>query len=89
MKAIITVIGKDKTGIIYNVSAVLAKMDVNIEDITQTIMQEYFTMMMIVKYDEEKTSFALIKEELNKVADKIGLSIEIQKEAIFDAMHKI
>lgn len=89
MKAIITVIGKDKTGIIYNVSKVLNDYDVNIEDISQTVMQDYFTMLMLVKINENKASFKTIKEELDKLSEQIGLSIRIQKEEIFDAMHKI
>ena len=89
MKAIITVIGKDKTGIIYNVSKVLKELDVNIEDITQTVMQEYFTMLMLVSLDPEKTSFRTLKDSLEKTAEREQLSIRIQKEEIFDAMHKI
>ena len=89
MKAIITVIGKDKTGIIYNVSKVLKDYDVNIEDISQTVMQDYFTMLMLVKINENKASFKTIKEELDKLSEEIGLSIRIQKEEIFDTMHKI
>ena len=89
MKAIITVIGKYKTGIIYNVSKVLNDYDVNIEDISQTVMQDYFTMLMLVKINENKASFKTIKEELDKLSEEIGLSIRIQKEEIFDTMHKI
>ena len=89
MKAIITVIGKDKTGIIYNVSKVLNDYDVNTEDISQTVMQDYFTMLMLVKINENKASFKTIKEELDKLSEEIGLSIRIQKEEIFDTMHKI
>ncbi|MGN8913406.1 ACT domain-containing protein [Anaerofustis butyriciformans] len=89
MKAIITVIGKDKTGIIYNVAKVLNDYDVNIEDISQTVMQDYFTMLMLVKINENKASFKTIKEELDKLSEEIGLSIRIQKEEIFDTMHKI
>ncbi|EDS73105.1 ACT domain-containing protein [Anaerofustis stercorihominis] len=89
MKAIITVIGKDKTGIIYNVSKVLSELKVNIEDISQTVMQDYFTMLMLVTIDEEKTSFKSLKEELDKTAEEVGLSIRLQKEELFDTMHKI
>ena len=89
MKAIVTVIGKDMTGIIYNVSKVLNKLSVNIEDISQTVMQEYFTMMMLVTIDEKTVSFKTVKDELDKIAEEIGLSIRIQKEEIFDIMHKI
>lgn len=89
MKAIVTVIGKDKTGIIYNVSKALNELDVNIEDISQTIMQDYFTMLMLVKIDENNVSFKVVKEALDKVGENVGLSIRLQKEDIFDAMHKI
>lgn len=89
MKAIITVIGKDKTGIIYNVSKVLSELKVNIEDISQTVMQDYFTMLMLVTIDEEKTAFKSLKEELEKTAEEVGLSIRLQKEELFDTMHKI
>lgn len=89
MKAIITVIGKDKTGIIYNVSKVLNELNVNIEDISQTVMQDYFTMLMLVTIDEEKTAFKSLKEELDKTAEEVGLSIRLQKEELFDTMHKI
>ena len=89
MKAIITVIGKDKTGIIYNVSKVLNEQNVNIEDISQTVMQDYFTMLMLVTIDEKKTTFKTVKEELDKTAEEVGLSIRLQKEELFDTMHKI
>ena len=89
MKAIITVIGKDKTGIIYSVSKVLSEMQVNIEDISQTVMQDYFTMLMLVTIDPEKTTFKALKERLDLTAEEEQLSIRIQKEEIFDAMHTI
>ena len=89
MKAIITVIGKDKTGIIYSVSKVLSEMQVNIEDISQTVMQDYFTMLMLVSIDPENTTFKALKERLDLTAEEEQLSIRIQKEEIFDAMHKI
>jgi len=89
MKAIITVIGKDKTGIIYNVSKVLSELKVNIEDISQTVMQDYFTMLMLVTIDEKTTTFKELKDELDKTAQEVGLSIRVQKEEIFDIMHKI
>ena len=89
MKAIITVIGKDQVGIMYAVSGVLNDLGVNIEDVTQTIMQEYFTMLMLVGIDEEKTSFRQLSNALEALGEKKGLSIHIQKEEIFDTMHKI
>ena len=89
MKAIITVIGKDQVGIMYRVSKILNDMHVNIEDVTQTIMQEYFTMLMLVKIDDAKTTFKELKEALEAIGESSGLSIRIQKEEIFDTMHKI
>ncbi len=89
MKAIITVIGKDQVGIMYRVSKILNDMSVNIEDVTQTIMQEYFTMLMLVMIDEQKTGFRELKDALEAMGEETGLSIRIQKEEIFDTMHKI
>ena len=89
MKAIITVIGKDQVGIMYGVSGVLNDLGVNIEDVTQTIMQEYFTMLMLVKIDEAKAGFKQVSEALSALGEEKGLSIRIQKEEIFDTMHKI
>ena len=89
MKAISTVIGKDQVGIMYGVSGVLQELGVNIEDVTQTIMQEYFTMLMLVKIDETKASMKQVSEALDALGKEKGLSIRVQKEEIFDTMHKI
>ena len=89
MKAIITVIGRDQVGIMYRVSAILNERGVNIEDVTQTIMQEYFTMLMMVSIDESRTSFRDLQHALEEMGAANGLSIRIQKEEIFDTMHKI
>ncbi|MBR0127516.1 MAG: ACT domain-containing protein [Firmicutes bacterium] len=89
MKAIISVIGKDNVGIMYNVSKVLKDCSVSIEDVTQTILKEYFTMLMVVRLDEEKTSFSELQKELQAMAEREGLTLTVQKEEIFDAMHKI
>lgn len=89
MKAIITVIGKDQVGIMYGVSGVCNDLGVNIEDVTQTIMQEYFTMLMLVRIDETKASFKQVSDALTALGEEKGLSIRIQKEEIFDTMHKI
>ena len=89
MKAIITVLGKDQVGIMYQVSKVLNDNHVNIEDVTQTIMQDYFTMLMLVKLDETASSFEKVRQALHDLGQKNGLSIHIQKEEIFDTMHKI
>lgn len=89
MKAIITVIGKDQVGIMYRVSSILNEHGVNIEDVTQTIMQEYFTMLMMVSIDESRTGFRQLQQALEEMGSANGLSIKIQKEEIFDTMHKI
>ena len=89
MKAIITVIGRDQVGIMYRVSGILNEQGVNIEDVTQTIMQDYFTMLMLVKIDESRTSFRQLQDALESMGAENGLSIRIQKEEIFDTMHKV
>ncbi|MCR5034259.1 MAG: ACT domain-containing protein [Clostridia bacterium] len=89
MKAIITVVGKDQVGIMYRVSGILNEKHVNIEDVTQTILQDYFTMIMVVKIDETAAGFHEVDEALHEMAAEQGLSIHVQKEEIFDTMHKI
>ena len=89
MKAVITVIGQDKIGIIYQVTSVLAEYDVNILDINQTIMQDVFTMMMVVDHDEDTGSFEELQKKLKKKEKKWGMSIRIQHEGIFRAMSEI
>ena len=89
MKAIVTVIGKDQVGIIAGVCTVLAEKNINVLDISQTVMQDYFTMIMVVKIDEAKAGFHEVDVALHEMAEKEGLSIHVQKEEIFDTMHKI
>lgn len=89
MKAIVSVIGKDKKGIIAKVSNALYDMDVNIEDISQTILQEYFTMIMAVEICENAPRFDVIKSALNELGEKIGVQIQIQLKSIFDSMHNV
>lgn len=88
MRAILTVIGKDKVGIIAKVSQKLADLDINIVDVTQTILEEYFTMMMVLE-TKETIEFSLIRRELDEVAKALGVDIRIQNAEIFDAMHKL
>ncbi|KAF1300111.1 MULTISPECIES: ACT domain-containing protein [Enterococcus] len=88
MKAILTVIGKDKVGIIAGVSQKLAELEINILDVTQTIMEEYFTMMMMLEMDAA-ADFGQIKQELDQVGAALGVKISIQNEEIFNAMHKL
>jgi len=89
MRAIVTVIGQDRVGIIAEVCALLAGHGVNILDISQTILQSYFTMIMMVDTAGSKIPFDRLREELEQAGVKSGLSIRIQREDIFLAMHRI
>lgn len=88
MKAIVSVIGKDKKGIIANVSGLLYEEDVNIEDISQTIMQDYFTMIMLIDL-KESADFAELNKKLEKLGASIGVSITLQHEDVFNVMHRV
>lgn len=88
MKAIVSVIGKDKKGIIAKVSNILFEQDINIEDISQTIMQDYFTMIMMVSISENSDVTKLSKI-LTKTGEELGVVIRVQHEDIFNAMHKL
>ncbi len=89
MRAIVTVIGKDKSGIIAKVATALADNQVNIEDISQTIAQGNFTMIMICDLSASKLSLKELSVTLMEVGEKAGVSIHVQHEDIFNAMHKI
>lgn len=89
MRAVVTVTGKDKKGIIATVSAFLAEKGVNIEDISQTILDEYFAMIMIVDMSEAKAELSVIAQECTELGKQIGMSIYLQHEDIFNAMHSI
>jgi len=89
MRAIITVIGKDRVGIIARVSTLLAEHQVNILDISQTTMQDYFTMIMLADLAAASVPFAALEQKLNALGAEIGLSIRIQREDIFQSMHQI
>jgi len=88
-KAIITVIGKDKVGIIYGVTKVLSENNVNVLDISQTIMQDMFTMMMIVDIENASGNMEHLSDTLSKEGEKLGVEIRIQLEKIFESMHRI
>lgn len=89
MKAVITVIGKDKTGIIYGVTSVLAENEVNIMDINQTIMQDFFTMVMLVDLKGMKGDFEELKQKLEKKGEELCVNIRLQHEDIFKCMHEV
>ncbi|MBR5507859.1 MAG: ACT domain-containing protein [Clostridia bacterium] len=88
-KAIITVIGKDKVGIIYGVTKILSENKINILDISQTILGDMFTMMMIVDIDGAISPFEKISEVLSDEGKKLGVDVRIQLESIFESMHRI
>ena len=89
IKAIVTVIGKDQVGIIAGVCNLLAAERINVLDISQTILQGYFTMMMVVDVAACITPFDALGGKLRTFGEERGLVIRIQREDIFDAMHKI
>lgn len=88
-KAIITVVGKDTVGIIAKVCTYLAENQINILDISQTIVQGYFNMMMIVDVSNMVKSFGSVADELEKTGEEIGVKVKIQREDIFTKMHRI
>lgn len=88
-KTVITVVGKDTVGIIAKVCTFLAENDVNILDISQTIVQDYFNMMMIVDSNKAKKSFGDLADGLAKLGEEIGVQIKMQSEDIFNIMHRI
>lgn len=88
-KTIITVVGKDTVGIIARVCTYLAENKINILDISQTIVHDYFNMMMIVDTNQTSKDFGEIVKDLEKVGESIGVIIKCQKEEIFDQMHRI
>ena len=89
MKAIVTVVGKDRVGIIGNVCMSLASFNVNVLDISQTVMQGYLTMMMAVDVSACNIPLADLVTEMARKGDEMGLSIRVQREDIFQAMHRI
>jgi ACT domain-containing protein len=89
MRAIVTVTGKDKTGIIAGVSACLHEYGVNILDISQTVLQEYFAMIMLVDLAGCTASFSQLSDGLGEAAKNLHMDIRVMREEIFDAMHRI
>ena len=87
-RAVVSVIGKDQIGIISKVTMILAQNQVNILDISQTILQDFFTMMMIVDVTNHQDLEAL-QNQLSKIGKPIGLTITLQLEEIFQAMHRV
>ena len=89
MKAIVTVVGKDQVGIIAGVCTHLAKLNINVLDIRQTVMQGYFTMMMVVDVSGCTMPLAELAQRMEETGKEMNLSIRLQREDIFDAMHRV
>ena len=89
MKAIVTVVGEDRVGIIAAVCTKLAEYNVNVLDISQTVMQGYFTMMMVTEVSGCSVPLAELCEKMEEAGKNMGLSIRVQREDIFEAMHRI
>lgn len=89
MRAVVTVMGNDKPGIIAATSTLLAENQVNILDITQTIIQNIFTMVMLVNIENSKVEFSALCDALNQLGKELSVEIRIQHEDIFNSMHRI
>ena len=89
MKAVITVLGRDKVGIIAGICTKLAELNINVLDINQTVMQNMFTMTMLVDTSGSKEEFSKLVDELKCEGERLNVNIRIQREDIFDAMHRI
>lgn len=89
MRAVVTVMGQDKKGIIAKTASLLAENDINILDITQTIVQNIFTMVMFVGIDDSKLDFTALGEALDRLGKEMDVEIRIQHEDIFQSMHRI
>ena len=89
MKAVVTVVGKDQVGIIAQTCVALASYNVNVLDISQTVMQGYFTMMMVVDVSGCTVPVAELCKAMDAKGQEMGLSIRVQREDIFEAMHRV
>ena len=89
MRAIVTVVGPDRVGIIAEVCTQLAQLNINIIDISQTVMEGFFTMMMVTDTSKANSNFDTIADVLARKGEAMGLSLRIQREDIFHAMHKV
>jgi len=88
-RAILTIIGSDRVGIIAGIANVLSEHNVNILDISQSVIREYFTMIMMVDVAQASASFEAVRKALDEKGHQLGVKVEIQREEIFQAMHRI
>ena len=89
MKAVVSVMGVDRTGIIAKVSTCLYENEINILDINQTIMQNIFTMVMLVEFSENSENYSIVTAKLDELGKELGVEIRMQNEEIFNSMHRI
>ena len=89
MRAVITVVGKDMVGIIAEVTAIMRTHDINILDITQSILDDLFVMVMLTDISKSKVEFTTFSSELTELGDKMGLKIHVMHEDVFNSMHRI
>ena len=89
MKCVISVLGKDRSGIVAAIAVALAECGANIDDISQTILDDIFSMTMLTTLDTEKADFNTVQERLAKISDDLGMQIIIQREDVFQYMYKI
>lgn len=89
MKAVITVLGEDKVGIIARITSVLAENKVNVLDVKQTILQKYFNMIMIVDLNKMNVNLKVLSEQLSNIGEEMGVSIKIRHEDLFNSMYTI
>ena len=89
MKAVITVIGQDTVGVVAKVSAVCAELNINIEDVTQSIMQNMFCMIMLVNLGACHEDPAAVREHFAALGEQMGMQVTFTRQEVFDAMHKV
>lgn len=89
MRAFITVLGKDTVGILAKVSSACAEENISVSEVTQSVLQEMFVMIMLVEMDKSKKTIAEMSEKLDKLGEEMGLKIHIMHEDIFNSMHRI
>ena len=89
MRAVITVIGKDNVGILHRVSGICAEYRANVIEVTQSVLQDMFAMIMLVDISALNTDFAVLSDRMNQLCQELGLSIHTMHEDIFNSMHRI
>jgi len=89
MKAVVTVVGRDTVGILAKVSVVCAEHNANVIDVTQSVMKDLFTMVMLLDITDITGDFAVLQNALYELGDKIGMKIHVMHEDIFNSMHHI